>query len=468
MNKYECEGLWWLPRDEETKVAGTFVYTPEDGGELSLVGSFKDIKDLNQTQKLSIILGITKEGKAITLLNVFERGTTLVSNGLQTSTYCSNWALIGTHFKKQEEVTFDYLYVRFYNMDEWLGFNPFKIEIKEKDGEPGVTEEINLRYKFPPKEEVAYGEDRLGTDYTYNGPRSNSNEQTIRHKGYFKVTFKTKQDLHYVLNKIYELQQITSLGMGQVSYPEEINLKSDACYWQPTKEKKILDTITFLYTPSFYAPIKQPKTRHNMVFTYWDIKEEFEKILNGWIQEKENYEPVFDLYYGTVLNQSQHMESRFLSLAQALEILHRRTIGGVYMEKEEYRKIVKKPIKEAIPKTLPDEFREALEQKIGYLNEYSLRKRVTDIITPLQKNNLWFVDKDYIALIADTRNYLTHYNERLKEKAAQGWELYNLIIATRYLIEAAILKKIGVSDTIIKSLLRKSEKEMIAISANND
>ena len=38
----EVQGLWWLPEDEEHKVGGTFKWSAEDGGSLSLIGTLRE------------------------------------------------------------------------------------------------------------------------------------------------------------------------------------------------------------------------------------------------------------------------------------------------------------------------------------------------------------------------------------------------------------------------------------------
>ena len=67
MDKFEYEGIWWLPDEPEKQVSGTLRFTPNEGAILDLIGSFKDIKEINK-----IILGISSNGKNITLHKCFE------------------------------------------------------------------------------------------------------------------------------------------------------------------------------------------------------------------------------------------------------------------------------------------------------------------------------------------------------------------------------------------------------------
>ena len=41
MDKFEYEGIWWLPDKPEKQVSGTLRFTPNEGVILDLIGSFK-------------------------------------------------------------------------------------------------------------------------------------------------------------------------------------------------------------------------------------------------------------------------------------------------------------------------------------------------------------------------------------------------------------------------------------------
>ncbi len=67
MEEFEHNGIWWLPQNPQAKISGTLNFHPGDGATLHLIGSFKGLKELNLLSHHSIILGITTQGKRITL-----------------------------------------------------------------------------------------------------------------------------------------------------------------------------------------------------------------------------------------------------------------------------------------------------------------------------------------------------------------------------------------------------------------
>jgi hypothetical protein len=68
--------------------------------------------------------------------------------------------------------------------------------------------------------------------------------------------------------------------------------------------------------------------------------------------------------------------------------------------------------------------------------------------------------KGFIHKVWATRNYLTHYDEGLKEQTLRGQELYRVTRQLRSLIEICLLHEIGMKDGDIKKrLTRKPPRE---------
>ena len=106
---------------------------------------------------------------------------------------------------------------------------------------------------------------------------------------------------------------------------------------------------------------------------------------------------------------------------------------------------------------MPEEHRKWLSEKLKYGNELSLRQRLQKIIKPFEK----FVGdarqrKKLIGSIVDTRNYLTHYDESLKSRAASGDKLIHLYLKMEAIFQLRILQELGFTQTEIKSVLDKS------------
>ena len=113
MDKFEYEGIWWLPDKPEKQVSGTLRFTPNEGAILDLIGSFKDTKEINKMLELEIILGISSNGKNITLHKCFETKSNVSVPGLLTSSFYANEVFVGAHFQKSEDIKFRELSIRY-------------------------------------------------------------------------------------------------------------------------------------------------------------------------------------------------------------------------------------------------------------------------------------------------------------------------------------------------------------------
>src|SRR5207244_934273 len=117
-----------------------------------------------------------------------------------------------------------------------------------------------------------------------------------------------------------------------------------------------------------------------------------------------------------------YLESYFLSLIQAIETFCRTVYGGAYVSRDSYKR-VESALVAAIPTDLPDDFRRSLRERIRYGYEYSLRKRLRDVLNGMENETINLVCPDartFADKIVNTRNYLTHYSNEIREKAILG------------------------------------------------
>jgi len=104
----EYKGNWHLPKapDDKPPLHGTLTYTPAEGFELEVLGSFFDLSgSLSNPQKAEIIQGTSSNGKDITLYHCFRSnisiGRSIDPQGVQESKYNPACVFIGAHFDKE-------------------------------------------------------------------------------------------------------------------------------------------------------------------------------------------------------------------------------------------------------------------------------------------------------------------------------------------------------------------------------
>jgi hypothetical protein len=114
-----------------------------------------------------------------------------------------------------------------------------------------------------------------------------------------------------------------------------------------------------------------------MLIPYKDLKEYLEDIINNWFDNYKKLRSVYELFLGTYYNDHLHPHFYFLSLIHAIEAFHRlaHEYDGKYLSNDDYEP-VNVALNRAITtimsggKAYPEGFKEALEGRIKYGNEY--------------------------------------------------------------------------------------------------
>jgi len=223
---------------------------------------------------------------------------------------------------------------------------------------------------------------------------------------------------------------------------------------------KIYNTPVEIYYRLPNIP-KAPKTllSFEMLFTFEDISEKFENVLKNWFEKAEMLKPVYDLYFGTLYNPRMYLQHEFLSMIRAVEAYHRLKFEGKYLSDEDYEPIQER-FKDIINKlSVEASFKEALKSKLKYGNEYSLRKRLKDLFVAYQEITQNFIkDEDnFINRVIDTRNYLTHYDKKLRS-IADGKDLYCITQKLKIILQTCLLYELGFDRKEIKSIFLRNRR----------
>lgn len=120
----DCKGTWWLPENPKEQRTGTLHFSPDEGGELSLIGDFGETDLVGKvTKRFNIILGVS-EGKEFTLYGCQQSSMkAYATEVLQTeSVYVIGQILVGQHFPKSDEIKFNRMIISFSYLNEWVGY----------------------------------------------------------------------------------------------------------------------------------------------------------------------------------------------------------------------------------------------------------------------------------------------------------------------------------------------------------
>lgn len=433
LDDFKVSGHWWLPGKPEDKVAGVLSVGPRAGVRLELVGLFSHL-ELDRVRwltslklpHLDIVLGTDSDGEALTLHTV-----DLVDTS--TNSFRASFLLAGRHFRSVEELRFSSALVELSNLEAWSCYqfwrspksdspDSFRIEL------PNTGSTLFRTKAAGPLRELSLN--------AYTASRFTRRAVEIRPHADFKVDLNNSTDLRAFFSVLADLGQFTTMLVGNPSYIKKLRFFGSA---EPVD--------------AFFASDVEKGTETDspvMCFPLAEVSNIVQTLAESWFDSTPLLSPVYDLLFGTLFNRDSFVKTKFINLSQALESFHRREVGGLYRSPEAYLD-VQGALDAAIPADVTGSLRQKISDSIKYANEYSLRKRLKDLLNGLRGSTLEVLKISDVAgtveVIVKTRNYLTHFDEEsrtgLVDDVAGMYYMNERLTALLFIL---ILKKLGMNE----------------------
>lgn len=431
----------------KTPLHGILRYTPNEGFELEVLGSFLELPKLLQgPQNLEIIQGISSDGKNITLYKCFhskaEFGSPSIGpQGIRSIRYKPSRIFIGAHFNG--DPVFKSIIINYTHLDEWVNLSGFEIPMPSED------RELLIKYKMPKDIPINLDEKYdLAITHSSEGPNLSlvQKESCIKQLTYIKIESKKENPIDEYDNIISKIRNFLSFGVGKPVYPLTISGMTND-----------YENVEIYYNNSEIPGTYKPMIPSEMFFCFKDISETLETVIRNWFNRSEVLAPVFDLYFGNIYTHGLYLETRFLYAAQAIESYHRRketTVKYESLSDEHDARIA------SIISSAPIKHKEWLNAKLKYSNEVTLSRRLRDIISLYKEIAEIYIgnnheQKDFIYKVITTRNYLTHFDKDAEINRSKGKELLIIIEKLKILIKACLLGEIGIDYIQVKTILER-------------
>ncbi len=166
LETHEYKGLWWLPSDDTEKLSGTLTVT-NGAAALEVIGHFgHQLLSETETQKTYSfdlaaqprIVGLSTEGKLITLEGHQTAPHTVSFPGIATATCRRDVTLIGKHFADGEDIGFDEISIRASDLNHWTQVSGFDSKIgmeKHTEHDYLVFSNVGIRFDAPDEIDIA-------------------------------------------------------------------------------------------------------------------------------------------------------------------------------------------------------------------------------------------------------------------------------------------------------------------------
>ncbi len=463
IEKFEYKGLWFLPSNTQRKVHGILKYDYENNTNvLELIGSFYDYSN---HEGEDIILGVTTEGDEITLVECEfksssgiprnESDKVLINNEdrLSTLNFRITHILKGQHIISKDDLNFQKIYVEIFNFDEWVGISGLETNIDYKNSEKTIY------YKTPDPINIKINDDfDMQIQFNSNHPMRFrfSNELKLSQRTIFSFHSKkytTLNEFNYLLRKF---NNFLSASLQKPVRIQSMELYCDKFIEKIGINNNIEKTIDAYQIINSDLKFDEKKQEWEMFFTYDDIKNDFEAIIQKWFVNYEKFEEPFNLVLSQYYISKNFLEVLFINVAQAAESFHRRLELIDDTPKTEQDKVFNDR-KNIILENTPDDLKNWVNSQITKPKHF-FDTRLKYLLKEFSNSELDKIIGDQSKFVKDitiSRNYYTHYNREQEKGAAHGVNLIILYEKLRLLLLCCFLIESGFKKPLIEKLIKE-------------
>lgn len=463
-NLEEHTGYWWTPDDPEHQFPGRLI-TEDDKAHLYMTIDSKTPFSLkNGVHDYDVIHGRTSSGKLISLLNCFDLSVSLTSGGLESRNILVNFVLIGGLVppRSSGKGQFKELHLSWPLLRTWFWHSGVTVKWDKQNQQNYWDFSIEFKHREPIeitcsdglKISFAFGTDSLPMGGVF------SEQISFKEIVWVSATPASPQNIEYFLALLNELQDFFSICMLDYCTPDNVSVVS-AFDTDVKDDSRILPQYLDVHLSSALRS-KSSSMPHpiNILLPYQGVGANLQTMIDRWHEMAPDLTPVRSLYFSSLYRPNRYVESTFLSLAQAIEVFHRRRKGGTYLEDKVFKERVAARLISALPEELDGRIKQVFSQKIEFMNEYSLAKRITEIAEAHSGVVATYIpDLEHaVRSIVEARNYYTHYSEDRKNRKPSIQNLVDHQGLIRMLIELAILSEVGAEATELHSRALSCQK----------
>jgi len=453
-------GYWWFAGFDQAKASGK-LERADHGATLRIVFDDKISHHDAYFGLGEIIYGVTSSGQKISLIDFFETSHSGNTKHAISKTYFVNRIIYGAHIPANNDVkpTYQSAILPWNGLKVLFGRTGFTFDAGAHD-----FKSMQLNYLAPKKIsvnlgngltiEISYFIDR----YFYPSPETEC--ITISENLSLCLIPDVPKEFNYYEKATAEIRDFFSICIGDYSSPDALTLIANFDCRTTDNGENLCPRVT---TPLNYV-YKSPKERkvhsYELFIPYEEISGEMPLILATWLDISDKLAPIKSLYFSALYTDHTNHDASFLALSQALEVFHRRFRAGTILPKKNFKEKVREPLRNAIPSDLPQDALSIFEQRLGYLNELSLRNRILELMNEHETVLSAYVGvyEKIAKRIADARNYYTHYSENASNRQPTFRDLIEYKSTLALLLSLCMLKESNMPIEIIHSRALASQK----------
>ena len=387
--------------------------------------------------------GHLDDGRAVTLFDCVRQPAGGNIGGPARYHFVTAEVWIGGTFEDRRVAAFSTARVWVHGLIDWLDLKPIQVEAA------GYADGMKLRLT-PPEQITVSMEDgwTVRFCYSWSPPGFPMREEVIiRQNAFIEIVPDRSASAGELLHAATRVKNFLAFGANA---PVTISKLRYRLAGQDEggfdKGRGWVDVFRSIDSGASYdGRISWPE----MLFDRALLAESLPDILCQWMRFHASFDVSLALLGAA--RRSETLEGQFLFTAQSLEALHRSKGRSDLMPVGEFDAILS-----CLRRACPPDRRDWLSQRLRFANELGLRGRIKNLMQPISgRFGNAKARKRFVSLFVDTRNYLTHYPEELKPRAAQGELLWRLAMKSEALLKVSILLSTGFTDAQIELVLNR-------------
>ncbi len=337
MENRVIEGKWWIAGTENEE-SGNLV-CDEKGWNLKLNGTFQQQSDDDLKQVLSrprprfispstenTILGITKDGKPITLEYFPAKSSSvfLVGRGYNSEAYLVHRFFENAHFPDPKGITFKRVLVKIPFLFEWFGRS--MVDVQREYNDDGSAKEVRFICKPGSKTPIGtVGDMSLSLRAFATMPFLPSKDVSITQEAELVIESTGAAEISYddIRTTILTFRDFLTVATGMhISVKSIVGIThhNEEHFDGKTFNPEVVIHDRFFETDS----IQEASARPNSInFTFNELAGNSDTILKNWFQASQKFKDVFNVYFSTLAVPNLNLRNKFASVISAIEGLMR-------------------------------------------------------------------------------------------------------------------------------------------------
>lgn len=442
---------------KEERYHGNLFLNPEEGGivvEIEIFHEGGPLGYLTLPTKIDYITGELTNGFKLTLLDCIRTSLQSYVGSRDTFTYAAKFMFEGINISKPKQNQFTQVEFVIPDAIVWGEKSSYKIG-KENYSLVDNLNDNNIEIYSTSYFSVEYHV--FGTMLPVIDSSLLVENINLIQRPTFIIKAEKPQEFDYFLEKYKLVKRYVEIAMKREILLDEIRAYPS----QTILEENGIKYETSVKVNSSLIKKKNKNTvklsdQSSYLFKLSDIVNQGE--FSRYIENADKLDPIIDLYLDVIYSNDISAVRAFLNVTQALETYHSRFKYGGNI------KGFKERIDKVILEKRPDSLKEG-DRKFLLANSkkfVTLESRLAELLLA-EFNIIFYTGRipflDFPHIITKTRNYYTHYDERIKKQAINEKDLSPYVRILVTILEYYMLNELGFKDV---ELRRKKIRETVA------